>query len=167
MIEQRYEEIIAQCKARISDLSEWEQGFLLGDPTSPNKKPPLDARTWLSDGQKKILDRIVCERFNGEKFEKKTILTYGDITSSQTDNGWITTIAKYPIGKGVTKKEAEIINGWLSTALAGILSLPKEVLEDYINTPAEVPAEEPVFGEEKATQPAVKNETVGDNEDEF
>jgi len=165
MIEQRYEEIISQCKARITELSEWEQGFLLGDPTNPKKNAPLDSRTWLSDGQKKILDRIVCERFQGEKFEKKVILTYGNIDSGQTDNGWVTTIGKYPIGKGVTKKEAATINAWLSTALAGILSLPKEVLEDYINTPAEVPAEEPVFGEKKATQPAVK--TVGDNEDEF
>ena len=166
MIEQRYEEIIEQCKARINDLSEWEQVFVLGDPANA-KKPGITTRTWLSDGQKKILDRIVTERFEGGKFTKQTILKHGDIDSRSTDNGWITIIKNYPIGKGVTKKEAELINSWLSTALTGILSLPKEVLEDYINTPAEVPAEEPVFGEATATQPAVKNEAVGDNEDEF
>jgi len=143
-IDQRFVDIIEQCEARLDELNDWERKFILGDEKKGGG--PLKNRGYLSYKQQEILERIECEKLLGKKWSRRGVqLQYGAINASQSNAGWIVTVANYPVGEGVTKKEAGIITHWLHRALAGILSVPPSDLSDYQDgTPAEIPEREEV-----------------------
>jgi hypothetical protein len=156
-IDQKYLDIIEQCENRSDELTDWERGFVMGEPGNA-KRPPLKARPYLSMKQKEILDRIVVERFEGGKWDHKKIrVQYGVINAARTEDGWKITIADYPVGFGVTRKEATILTAWLDSALSAIFAIPPEELGDILDggQVAEIPEPEevedpgePVFGED-------------------
>lgn len=147
-LSERYAEIVEQCEARIDELNEWEQSFILGDG---KKSSPLRTRDYLSKRQKEILERIECERLLGQKWNRQGVqLQHGAINAEKSDKGWLITVANYPVGEGITKKEAGIVTYWLHGALAGILSVPKSDVQDYLDgLPAELPEPEEVEEEDK------------------
>lgn len=133
MITEKYMKIIDQCEQRITELNEWEQGFILGE-TGNSKKPPLRERTFLSSAQKNILDRVVVQRFEGGKWDKYNIqIDYGDISANRTNEGWIVTVGGHEIGTGMVRKEVPIITAWLDGALSALLNIPREAFANYLN----------------------------------
>ena len=146
MIDDKYMEIIEQCENRLDELSDWERGFISGDPDD-SKKPPLRERTFLSMGQKQILDRIVVERFEGGKWNNRKVqIEYGKVNADKTTEGWVVTIAGHSVGQGVTRKEAVIITAWVHSALAGIFGIPKDEISEYFGeqeVPEQVEEDEP------------------------
>lgn len=139
-IDEKYMTIIDQCENRLGDLSDWENKFIMGEPDKKNK-PPLRTRPYLSMNQKGILQRIVVERFEGGKWDNNKIrVDYGTVKAERTNDGWKIHVAGYPIGFGVTRKEAVQITAWLNSALSGIMSVPpKELQEAMDGQVAEIP----------------------------
>jgi len=135
MIQQKYQDIIDQCKARPNDLSDWEREQFL---------PRCVQQKYLSVKQKQILDRIVAERFNGEEVKQKpSRVTYqeGRINATQTDDGWMIELDETRIGLGLTRKEAVVVTAWLNDAVGDLAVFFGKVKEeeppDEIDQPEE------------------------------
>ncbi len=132
-IDDKYMNIIDQSENRLDDLSDWEVKFIMGEPGKKNK-PPLRTRPYLSLGQKQILERIVVERFEGKKWDNNKIrVDYGVVKAERSDEGWKIMLEGYPVGFGVTRKEAVVVTAWLNSALAGILGIPPKELTDAMD----------------------------------
>lgn len=147
MVEEKYQRIIAQCIARRSDLTDWENGFIEN----------IGKFHTLSFGQKKILDRIVTTRFEGGKAEKSDNIDFGFVSGVKTDQGYVVTVDGNQVGKGFIRKEIALINIWLKDAIVDLFQLIKD---DKIAPPDQVEREvqEVIESEGQPRKETQKNE---------
>ena len=126
MIPQRYVDIIEQAEQRLDELSDYERCYITGIDQKTgevSKWGPLRDRSYLSLKQQNMLDRIACERFEGGKWDNRTVrLEYDNVDAVRTDEGFIVRIEGVPVGTGIAKKEAGTIAAWLAASLEDIRS---------------------------------------------
>ena len=132
MIPDRLLDMITQCENRLDELTDIERGFIMGDPKDPRK---ASLRTWhfLSVKQKAWLERIYKTRLlKQEVHGHKERLDYGAITATRSvTEGYTISIADFPVGQGVPRKEAAVITSWLKDALKEIQDIPIEEIHKY------------------------------------
>ena len=131
MINEKILQLIEEIENNLDKLTDWEREFICGNPDK-SYSMPIKQRPWLSLSQERLLGRIYSQRIQKEKWINNKVDFDPIDAVLDKEQGYIIHIAGNPVGHGVSKKEASIINIFLSEALDEIRSIPEEEITSWM-----------------------------------